>query len=222
MLLLLDLDNTLIDRAGAFAQWARLFAGEVGARAGWEPGSPEVREAADWIVAADRGGYRPKPELAAAVIERFGLDLTVDRLAERIVYEFVEFVHPYPGVPERLARFSAEGTTLVIVTNGPVEQQSRKLRRTGVDAHVSAVVISEGFGAKKPHPSIFGEAMRRGGGTPADTWMAGDDVTADIEGARALDIRTAWIGHGRAWPHAWRPSIAAETPVEALDAIRDR
>ena len=108
----------------------------------------------------------------------------------------------------------------MIVTNGPVEQQSRKLRRTGVAEHAAAVIISEGFGVKKPDRGIFEEALRLGGGSPSTTWMVGDDVTADVAGARALGLRTAWIDHGRAWPHPWRPTVQAATAADALDLVR--
>lgn len=63
-LLLIDLDNTLIDRAGAFSRWARDF---VSARGGGESG---VR----WLEEADRDGLRPREQLAAMASERFALD----------------------------------------------------------------------------------------------------------------------------------------------------
>lgn len=63
-LLLVDLDNTLIDRAGAVSRWAREF---VSARGG---------SAADaqWLVAADRDGLESRERLAAMIGERFGVD----------------------------------------------------------------------------------------------------------------------------------------------------
>ncbi|MDO9397337.1 MAG: HAD family hydrolase [Herbiconiux sp.] len=218
MLLLVDLDNTLIDRAGAFAHWAALFAGELD--------GVDARAAASWTVEADRGGYAPRPELAAAMRERFGLSGPLPELIDRIVYEHVEFVAPYEGVPARLEAFAAAGARIVIVTNGPVEQQSRKLRRTGVDRHATAVVISEGIGVKKPDRRIFEEALRRAvaaGVDPDDgpIWMVGDDVRADMAGARALGMRTGWIAHGREWPHEWHPTVSGATAAEVLDLVRD-
>jgi FMN phosphatase YigB (HAD superfamily) len=63
-LLLVDLDNTLIDRAGAFERWARAF---VSARRG------DAGDAA-WLVTADRDGLEPRGRLAWMIAERFGLD----------------------------------------------------------------------------------------------------------------------------------------------------
>jgi putative hydrolase of the HAD superfamily len=61
-LLLLDLDNTLIDRAAAFRCWAESFAAAVAAPA-----------SADWLIMADWDGLEPRERLAAKVRRRFGL-----------------------------------------------------------------------------------------------------------------------------------------------------
>ncbi len=61
-LLLADLDNTLIDRAGAFSRWAREFAA---AHAGSQAD-------AQWLVAADRDGLESRERLAAMSAWRSG------------------------------------------------------------------------------------------------------------------------------------------------------
>ena len=58
MLLLVDLDNTLIDRTAAFKSWASFRLGE-----------PEV----PWLVAADRDGFEPRERLAALTARRYAL-----------------------------------------------------------------------------------------------------------------------------------------------------
>ncbi len=61
-LLLVDLDNTLIDRAGAFGRWSREFASARG-------GGPAD---AQWLVAADRDGLEPRERLATGIGGRSG------------------------------------------------------------------------------------------------------------------------------------------------------
>jgi phosphoserine phosphatase len=63
-----DLDNTLIDRDGAFLAWARWWVD----RAGLGP------DAVDWLVAHDNGGFTPRPQLFAGFRERFGVAVSVD------------------------------------------------------------------------------------------------------------------------------------------------
>jgi len=73
-LLLVDLDNTLIDRAGAFARWAREF---TSARGG------SAADAA-WLVTADRDGLEPRERLAAMICERFRPDSRAEGLAAEL------------------------------------------------------------------------------------------------------------------------------------------
>lgn len=214
MRLLIDLDNTLVDRAGAFRRWAEQYVVEarLSARAGasteWQTDSANIA----WLLAADRDGYTPRDELAAAMAIRFGLSEGVDRLVDRLLFEHVQYVRPYDGVRERLARLNA-----VVVTNGTIAQQEAKLREAGLHRYLPTAVISERLGVKKPDQAMFLAGL--GGAEPDDAWMVGDHPEADIAGARALGIRTAWVSHGRPWMNGWQPTIVATTTAEALDAI---
>lgn len=195
MRVLIDLDNTLVDRAGAFRCWAR-----------------EAVDDPEWLIDADRDGYAPRAEVAAAAIERFGLDSTIDAFVERLLFEHVRFIEVYDGVVERLS-----GMDVVVITNGTVAQQEAKLQHVGLEQYIPTAVISERFGAKKPDPSIFLAAL--GETSPVDAWMVGDHPAADIAGARALGISAAWVSHGRQWPFDWKPTVIAETTAGALDDL---
>src|SRR4051795_2196155 len=59
MLLLIDLDNTLVDRRAAYKAWAESRFGES-----------EVL----WLVEADRDGYEKREALAAKIVARYGGD----------------------------------------------------------------------------------------------------------------------------------------------------
>lgn len=204
MRVLIDLDNTLVDRAGAFRRWAEGFATELPAAV--------PAEAVGWILEADRDGYVPRAQLAAEIIHRYALPESVDSLVDRLLFEHVRFIEAYPGVAERLQRMDA-----VVVTNGTIAQQEAKLRHTGLDRYLTSAVISERLGAKKPDPAVFLAAL--GDTRPTEAWMVGDHPEADIAGARSLGIRTAWVSHGRGWTADWQPTVIARTTAEALDAI---
>lgn len=105
---LVDLDNTLVDRAGAFAAWASAFASDRGL------GS----DAAAWLVEADGDGYTPRAVLAERIRARFHLPDDVPHLVEHLPW-----VAPYPGVPARLDALRSAGIPVVVVTNGTVDQQ---------------------------------------------------------------------------------------------------
>jgi 5'-nucleotidase len=211
---LIDLDNTLVDRAGAFRRWAGEFAAEnrMSVRVGANPNWHDDSDAAAWLIDIDRNGYAPRAEVAAAILDHFCLDTGTDAMVERLLFEHVPYVEVYEGVIERL-----EDLDVVVVTNGSVAQQEAKLRHAGLDRYLESAVISERIGAKKPDPAVFLAALE--GTDPRAAWMVGDHPEADIAGARALGMHTAWVRHGQDWPFDWQPDVIGSTTAHALDAI---
>jgi putative hydrolase of the HAD superfamily len=116
MLLLLDLDNMLIDRTGAFTTWAA----ECARRHGRDASD------ADWVVDADRDGYEPRERLAARIGERFGID--ADLVLSELRAGVVAYTSFDPAAGQALVDASAAGFVPVVVTNGSVAQQETKLR----------------------------------------------------------------------------------------------
>jgi putative hydrolase of the HAD superfamily len=210
-LLLVDLDNTLIDRAGAFGRWAREF---VAARGG---GAADV----EWLVAADRDGFESRENLAALIGERFGLDGRAEAgLVGELRGAVVRQVVPDPAVTGALREARAAGWVPFVVTNGIVAQLERKLRHTGLDREVAGWVISEGAGVRKPDPEIFRLAAARAGQPLAGAWMIGDCAEADIAGARNAGLRSVWLHRGRPWPLTeFQPAATAGTFPRAVSIV---
>jgi FMN phosphatase YigB (HAD superfamily) len=65
VLVLLDLDNTLIDRSAAFKAWAIDYVPERG-------GDPSD---VDWLIKADREGYESRPRLAEMIGDHAEYDI---------------------------------------------------------------------------------------------------------------------------------------------------
>jgi putative hydrolase of the HAD superfamily len=210
-LLLVDLDNTLIDRAGAFRRWAREFAAARGA------GTADEK----WLVAADRDGLEPRERLAALISGRFGLagECAAGLLAE-LRAGLVRQVVMDEAVIRALREARAAGWTPFVVTNGTVEQQERKLRHTGLDRETAGWVISEAAGMRKPDPEIFRLAAARAGQPLDGAWMIGDSAEADIGGGRSAGLPGIWLHRGRPWPLAeFRPRHTADSFPEAVGII---
>ncbi len=210
-LLLIDLDNTLIDRAGAVDRWARDFASVRGSGAA----------DAEWLVAADRDGLESRERFAAMIAERFGLDARdegaiVAELRAGLVSQLVVD----DAVIGALRGARAAGWAPFVVTNGTVQQQERKLRHTGLDREVAGWVISEGAGLRKPDPAIFRLAAEQAGQSLDGAWMIGDSAQADIEGARGVGLPGVWLHRGRPWPlTAFEPGHVADSFPHAVDIV---
>ena len=210
-LLLVDLDNTLMDRAGALERWARGF---VAARGG------DGGDAA-WLVAADRDGLESRERFAAMIAERFGFDARDEgailaELRGGLVRELV----PDDEVARALRRARAAGWAPFVVTNGTVAQQERKLRHTGLDREVAGWVVSEGAGLRKPDQAIFLFAAEQAGQSLDGAWMIGDSAQADIEGARGVGLPGVWLHRGRPWPlSAFEPDHVADSFPHAVDIV---
>jgi putative hydrolase of the HAD superfamily len=210
-LLLVDLDNTLIDRTGAFARWAREFT------------SARTDRAADeaWLVAADRDGLESRERLAAMIAERFGLDGGAEaRLAGELRAGVVGNIVLDQAVTGALRAARTAGWAPFVVTNGPVQQQERKLRRTGLDREVAGWVISEAVGISKPDPEIFRFAAAQAGQPLDGAWMIGDSAEADITGARNAGLPAVWLHRGRSWPLTeFQPGHTAGSFPEAVGIV---
>ena len=195
--LFLDLDDTLFDRAAAFARWAtaRFGAAEV-----------------PWLVAADDHGRRAREDFAADVAARYGVALA------DFPRELAEHVAPEPGVREVLAALASAGTAIAVVTNGGAAQRD-KLERTGVADLVKVMFVSSELGIAKPDPAIFARAHAWANVQPWACLVAGDDPANDIAPAASLGMRTAWVARGRRWLGGTAPTYTLATLAELRGAI---
>ena len=208
-LLLVDLDNTLIDRASAVDRWSREFA----AARGGDPGD------AAWLVTADRDGLEPRERFAGMIAERFGLDAQDEgTILAELRGGLVGQLVLDEAVTRALRRARAAGWVPFVVTNGTVEQQERKLRHTGLDREVAGWVVSEGVGLRKPDPAIFRVAAAQAGQSLDRAVMIGDSAEADVGGARGAGVASVWLHRGRPWPEAaFAPDHVADSFPHAID-----
>ncbi|MER0448898.1 HAD-IA family hydrolase [Streptomyces sp. Edi4] len=118
---------------------------------------------------------------------------------------------------EALGAARAKGWICAIVTNGRVAQQEAKFRRTGLDQLVHDWAVSEGVGHQNPDPRIFRAAADDIEAHLAGAWVIGDSPHADIAGAHALGLRSAWVTDGRVWAQdAYRSTHVARDVAAAI------
>ncbi len=85
---------------------------------------------------------------------------------------------------------------VVAVTNG-----NANLETIGIRHLFDDVVTAAMAGAAKPAPAVFEMAVKVGGSSKAQTLHVGDHPHYDVDGARAVGLRTAWVNRtAEVWP----------------------
>lgn len=118
------------------------------------------------------------------------------RLKEGLNVFFQDFVDSLKLRPyaKRLIKKASEYFKIGLVSNftyAPAIHAS--LRKLHIDKFFNAIVISEAIGWRKPHGIIFKEVLRALNIKPEEAVLIGDSPTEDINGAKAVGMRTILV-----------------------------
>lgn len=114
---------------------------------------------------------------------------------ENIMKQMAELYHQrvsrksnvFPGVYETLD-YLKEKYALYIITNGFVEIQTNKLESSRLSNYFSRIFMAETAGFQKPDKRFFYHALSSVNAKKTESLMVGDDMEADILGAREAGI----------------------------------
>jgi putative hydrolase of the HAD superfamily len=161
--------------------------------------------------ASDFAGLKDLRRRCAGIVQgELGIALPVEDVQDAMLAA-IRF-RPYPEVPGVLAALRERGAAIVVVSNWDVSLHD-VLERTDLRRLVDGVVTSAEFGAAKPDPRIFRRALEIAGATPAEAVHAGDDVEADVAGARAAGIAAVLVARDGA------PAPDGVRAVRTLDGL---
>jgi putative hydrolase of the HAD superfamily len=120
---------------------------------------------------------------------------------------------PYPEAHDCLRALRARPARprLVVLSNWDVSLH-RQLAATGLDRLVDAALSSAEAGAAKPDPAAFAGALALVGVPAREALMVGDDLVADVLGARAAGLRAVLVDRGGA---------GAPEGVAAIGSLRE-
>lgn len=174
LFVLFDLDNTLVDRRGALADWVAKFA----TRHGLE--DEEQSHVLDMV--ADRA----YPSTFDMIRTRYRLPISTTELWRAYYTDIAALVSCQAEVLDGLDELRAAGWRVGVATNGAVEIQRTKLQATGIAERVHGVFVSDEAHARKPQIRHFALAAARCGAVLGDGgWMVGDNPVNDIGGGRS-------------------------------------
>ena len=112
-------------------------------------------------------------------------DELIDTLSEQYIEHLSSFNHLIPETVEIL-EYLRPKYRLHIITNGFQEIQEKKLKLSNIAGYFDQVVNSEMAGVKKPNPKIFQLALQMANVSSKNSLMIGDNIEADILGAKAV------------------------------------
>ena len=141
-------------------------------------------------------GEITKPELLVRRFQDFfrGEGLAVDAEAFNAAYQSRLGTTAVPRDDSvELVRSLRGRVRQYAVSNGTVIAQTRKLRRSGLDALMDGVFLSEKLGAEKPDAAFFDAVFAAIGPVERrEVMIVGDSLTSDIRSGRNAGIVTCW------------------------------
>lgn len=105
----------------------------------------------------------------------------------QVFYEARQRVRFFTDVLPVLERWSRQ-RPLIAITNGNAD-----IGRVGLGHLFSAAINAHEVGFAKPDPRTFRLACERAGVAPDEALHIGDDLHADVRGARAAGLQAAWL-----------------------------
>lgn len=217
MLILFDLDDTLIDDSAATRSAVVRLHGSIKASM-----SPE-EFANRWSGALRRhfnrylaGEISFQDQRRARVREAVDSSLP-DEVADRIFAVYQETYEAgwslFSDVLPCLDSLSS--FRLGLITNGQGNQQRKKLMRTSLLDRFECVLISEECGCAKPDPTIFLRACAAVGEHPGNSVYVGDRYDIDAQAARTAGLHGIWLDRKQKVTAEHIPPV-----VRSLDELR--
>lgn len=195
MLVLFDLDDTLLDHAAALRSAATLLHGTVGSSMSLEEFLARWDEALERHFARYLAGevsYQgQRRDRVRELIDASLSDEAADRLLTSYLAEYAASWSLYPDALPCLDALAEH--RLGVITNGQGDQQRSKLTKTGIMDRFECVLISEECGFAKPDSMIFLRACSLLGERPENTVYVGDRYDLDAQAARMAGLRGVWL-----------------------------
>lgn len=210
---LFDLDNTLYDRDQTLAQCAHGFVEEhlVIVK---QDSRAEVLEQ---ILIQGIKGYGARKMVFAEVLRRFPeMPYDAEALDALFYQQWLTRMRLDAGTLRLLQALDAAGIPFGIITNSGT-RQNFKIDQLGLRSRAKCIFISEEFGCSKPDPAIFHAAASCLNVPCEHILFVGDNPIADICGAQAVGMATAWLHRGTTWPE----TLAHVQPDYTLGSIAE-
>jgi putative hydrolase of the HAD superfamily len=203
--ILLDLDDTIIDDSGAADSiWTAVCAEAAGRVPGLaaEVLRASIQEVREWYWRDPSRAREGRQDLRKATTWIVGeamrkLGLEPGALAAEIANRYRDMRDEaqclLPGALEALDRMRALGLRLALLTNGGGAGQRAKVVRFGLEPYFDYICIEGEFGWGKPDERVYNSALSALDASPAEAWMAGDNLEFDVAAPMRLGLTGIWV-----------------------------
>jgi FMN phosphatase YigB (HAD superfamily) len=189
LLIIFDLDDTLIDTSGSVTPFKLQTVFEI--LMGRAPTRSELQE---FIMLNERCSKTQE------AVEAFGRDKKVSR--ESLAKAMAEMTRPLPTnfsvactpKAKEILKLYKKRCPIALVTGGHPPFQREKMEKAGIEASTFSKIAIPEDSIKKP---FYEGLMREFSEAPADIWVCGDRVSMDLAPAHELGFHTVHMRWGR-------------------------
>lgn len=193
MLIIFDLDDTLIDTSGCITHFKLEDALNAMVREGLS--IDNFQEALQLLRRLDSTSDSARSALAEFV-EILGKEKSFFEVAVKEVYENLPHdlpIFPLDGALELLSDLGTQHQ-LGLVTIGKQALQMEKMKKAGIDSRIFSKIVVTEEKNKKPHYQMIMDEL---GYTPLEVIVCGDRMALDLVPARELGFKTVKMQWGR-------------------------
>ena len=159
-----------------------------------------------------------------AALRRIGLELdpqVIEQVMELEQRGWLNSVHIGPDVVPSLERLRGLGLRLGLVSNAAYRPRLmvEQLRSLGLRDYFDAVTFSSEIGMRKPHSSIYRDALNKLGVGPRNVLFVGDRLREDVQGPQQLGMRAVLLREWRQEPESGSADFVIQRLGELIPIV---
>ncbi|ENV09614.1 hypothetical protein F966_02274 [Acinetobacter higginsii] len=184
-----DLDQTLLDRTTSlikFLTWQINFFQLISAN----DREPFIQR----FLELDDNGKVWKDRVYENLIQEFSIQgHSKEILLTSYIHDFNKFSCCFEHVENTIIQLKQQGYLIGLISNGRTPFQEHNFYALGLTEFFSSIIVSEVVGLRKPDRAVFLLSCQQLGVHPKDCIFVGDNELADIQGAKAVGMKTIFF-----------------------------
>jgi putative hydrolase of the HAD superfamily len=202
-----DFDGTLAQFTGNFQTWLLQGAKDLKI-------PPQLHEPFATALGSYSRSLANSFEMTKQALLAVGLEppKNLEQFCQESTARYASDIHLLGGAERLLQKLYQKNVPLALITNGPADMQLASIAKINIQSYFKAMLISGELGIRKPDARIFQLACERLEVAPNNCLMVGDNLEADIAGAKSIGMQAVWMSEEK------RSDIVAFADLQGLEA----